>query len=305
MIAVVLLIPAVLFAGIDGQQSVASEAGLYLDQTPPGRTPEPFAPGIIAAEGAAHGSIAFSPDGTEIYWVLQKGTPGERPAVMMVKREGGKWQSPRKVEAIGPHGAGEIHISPGGDRLYFVSARPWPEDWGRQPRPGTREAQKVWYLERQGDAWGAAQALPQGVNQDLGGVSSTSDGTLYAPGMRRIRRLPSGEYDDIEWLGPPLNTIDPGGAFKGGHPYVSPDESFVLFNDDWPGTRGYGVFVSFRQVDDSWTQPVNILERMGLQRGGSVPVLSPDQKYLFYYAAGQIVWIDAGIVEELRAEMMR
>ncbi len=159
----------------------------------------------------------------------------------------------------------------------------------------------MWYLERQGEGWSAPRALPLRVNDDLGGVSSTREGVLYAPGIRRIRPRPSGDYGDIEWLGPPLDVMNPGGPFKGGHPYVSPDESFVLFNDDWPGVRGYGVFVSFRQVDDTWTRPVNVFERLGLDRGGSVPVLSPDQKYLFFYAAGELWWIDAGIIEELRA----
>lgn len=97
--------------------------------------------------------------------------------------------------------------------------------------------------------------------------------------------------------------MDPGGPLKGGHPYVSPDESFVFYNDDWPGVRGYGVYVSFRREDDTWTDGVNIFERLGLARGGSAPVLSPDQKYLFYYAAGRFWWIDAGIIEELRLEM--
>lgn len=301
----VLFIATFLFTGLDSPQSAYSKAGFYLNQTPPGRTPEPFAPTVVAAEGAVHGSIAFMPDGTEIYWVLQKGIPGECPSVMMVKRKGHEWQRPSPVEVIGPFGASEIHISPRGDRLFFESARPWPEEWGRQPGSGTREARKVWYLERLGDTWGPPQALPPAVNQDLGGVSSTTDGTLYAAGIRRIRALPEGIYADVEWLGPPLDMMKAGDAFKGGHPYVAPDESFVLFNNDWPSTVGYGVFVSFRRSDDSWTPPVNVLDRMGLQRGGSVPVLSPDQKYLFYYAAGQIYWVDAGIIEDLRAEFVR
>ena len=58
--------------------------------------------------------------------------------------------------------------------------------------------------------------------------------------------------------------------------------------------------MSFRRGDDTWTEPVNIFEMMGLERGGSTPVLSPDGKYLFDYAAGQTWWVDAGIIEELR-----
>jgi hypothetical protein len=286
-------------------QSVVADSLLYLGQRPPGRRPEVFAPGVISVGGAVHGSIAFMPDGTEIYWVLQRGTPGERPSLRMVRLEGGVWQDPKSVELVEPYGASEIHITPDGDRLYFVSARPWPEEWGRQPGPGSREARKVWYLQRQGDGWSSPRALPLRVNDDLGGVASTREGTLYASGMRRIRLLPSGDYGEIEWLGPPLDVIQPGGAFKGGHPYVSPDQSFVLFNDDWPGVRGYGVFVSFRRTDDTWTAPLNILERLGLDRGGSVPVLSPEQKYLFFYAAGQLWWVDATIIVELRANQYR
>ena len=244
------------------------EAGPYLNQLPPGRVPQAFAPGILSLEGAVHGSIAFSPDGTEIYWVLQKGTPAERPNLMVSILKDGVWQSPESVEAVKPYGASEIHISPDGDRLYFVSARPWPQEWGRQPLAGTREAFKVWYLERQGDSWSNPHALPLHINLDLGGVSATNDGTLYAGGMRRIKILPSGTYDNLLWIGPPLDVLEPGGPFKGGHPYVAPDESFVLFNDHWPGVRGYGVFLSFRRSDDTWTKPVNILERLGLSRGG-------------------------------------
>lgn len=262
---------------------LASECKPYFGQTPPGPVPEVFAPGIISLEGVVHGSIAFSPDGTEIYWVLQKGTPGECPRLMVAECEDGQWQAPSPVDVIEPYGASEIHMAPSGDRLYFVSSRPWPEQWGRQPESGTREALKVWCLEREGSTWSSPRALPLAANRDLGGVSSTRDGTLYAAGLRRIRVLPSGEYSGIEWLGTPLDVLEPGGQLKGGHPYVSPDESFVLYNDDWPGVAGYGVFVSFRNADDSWTEPVNILERLGLRRGGSVPVLSQDQECLFYY----------------------
>lgn len=274
----------------------------YLGQLPPGQVPERFAPGIIRLAGAIHGSIAFSPDASEIYWTLwNSNSLNNPPKILYVKRSDSGWTEPAAVFANDAHGAGEISISPSGDRLYFSSRRPLPPDWGYQLQRGTREwgVGKIWYSDKDAGIWGKPQILEERINKDLNGVSATLDGTLYSSGLRRIRQTVDG-WGQIEWLSPPLDITTPGGQFKGGHPFVATDESFVIFNDDWPGHRGYGIFVSFRDSTDNWSQPVNILDEMGIERGGSVPVLSPDGKYLFYYAAGDFWWVDASIITLLK-----
>jgi len=220
---------------------------------------------------------------------------------MCVKRSGNGWTAPSVVPFSDVNGAGEISISPSGDRLYYSSRRPLPQSWGYQLQRGTREwgVGKIWYVDRQGDGWGEPHILDRRINQDRNGVSATQDGSLYSSGIRRIKKTVGG-WGPVEWLGPPLEITRPGGAFKGGHPYVAPDESFVLFNDDWPGHKGYGIFVTFRDSSDSWTPPINILAEMGIERGGSVPVLSPDGKYLFYFAVAGFWWVDADIINKLR-----
>jgi hypothetical protein len=219
--------------------------------------------------------------------------------IMCVKKDGGEWTAPLVAPFCDSHGAGEISISPSGDRLYFASRR-WPPNWGTPPSPGSREwgVGKIWYVERKGDTWGEPQILERRVNNDLNGVSSTLDGTLYSSGIRRIRRTGQG-YGSIEWLRPPLNLLKPGGQFNGGHPFVDPGERFILFNQRWPSHRGYGIFISFRDSADDWTEPVNLLERLDTERGGSVPVLSPCGRYLFYFAAGGFWWVEATVIEEL------
>lgn len=154
-------------------------------------------------------------------------------------------------------------------------------------------------MERSGEWWGEPQILEKDINHDLNGVSSTSTGTLYSSGIRRIKKT-AGGWGPVVWLGPPLEITSPGGGFKGGHPYVAPDESFILFNGHWPGHRGYGIFVSFRDSSDHWAPPINVLAEMGIERGGSVPVLSPDGKYLFYFSTGGFWWFDAAIIHVLR-----
>jgi hypothetical protein len=274
----------------------------YLGQTPPDTIPKPFAPDVIRLDGAIHGSIAFSPDASEIYWTHWASDFLDNPPfIMYVKRTDTGWTNPARVSICDESGAGEISISPSGHRLYFSSRRALPADWGFQLEPGTREwgVGKIWYSCREAEYWGEPHILEEEVNQDLNGVSATHDGTLYASGIRRIKRSEAG-WSDTEWLGPPLDISRPGGQFKGGHPYVAPDESFVVFNNDWPGHRGYGIFVSFRDSADRWSTPVNILAEMGIERGGSVPVLSPDGRYLFYYAAGGFWWVDATVIGTLR-----
>jgi len=90
------------------------------------------------------------------------------------------------------------------------------------------------------------------------------------------------------------------GRILGGNPFISKDESYILFNKKWPGKRGYGIFISYRTQDDLWTKPINLLERLNTPRGGSHPFVSPDGKYLFYYAAGKFYWVDAKIIEDLK-----
>ncbi len=270
----------------------------YLGESPPGTVPKPFAAHVIHLDDSVHGSIAFHPDGTEIYWTLYPSTStADPPMIMFVKEVEGVWTSPEKAPFCDEHGAGEISITPSGDRLYFSSRRPLPPAWGEQLRPGTREwgVGKIWFVDRVDGAWGTPRILDREINQDLNGVSSTQDGILYSSGIRRIR--PDGHhYEPIEHLGPPLDILVPGGQFLGGHPFIAPDESFLLFNDHWPGHRGYGIFASFRRSDDTWTQPVNVLQELGLERGGSVPVLSYEGRYLFYYSAGGFWWVDASII---------
>jgi hypothetical protein len=180
----------------------------YFGETPPDATPKRFAPEIVRLDGAIHGSIAFSPDGSEIYWTLFPPSADDGPPKLMyVKEVGGKWLSPQVAPFCDEYGATEISISPDGRRLYYGSRRPWPDEGRRQPRPGSREwaVGKIWFVERTGSGWGEPQILEDRINVELNGVSSTLDGTLYASGIRRIRRM-GDAYGAIERLAPPARS---------------------------------------------------------------------------------------------------
>ena len=270
--------------------------GPYLGQKPPGELPEAFAPSVVFSENAVHGQIAFYPDGKEIYWIFHLATYGQNPpAINFIKQVDGQWTKPEILEFSREYGAISICISPDGKKLFFNSKRPWPSSWSRQPPGNNLEAYKIWHVERVGLGWGAPKPIDRRINQNLGGVSSTLEGTLYTNGIKRIR-IKDGQYTQWEQLGHPLDV----GRILGGNPYVSPDESYILFNGKWPGKFGYGIFISYRTRDDRWTEPINILERINAPRGGSQPLVTPDGKYLFFYAGGKFCWMDAKVINDLK-----
>jgi len=275
--------------------------GPYLSQIPPGELPEAFAPSIIFSDSAVHGCIAFYPDGNEIYWIFHPSTPGQNPpAICFIRQIDGQWTEPEILEFSKEYGAMSLCISPDGTTLFFNSRRPWPDSWGKQPGWNTLEAYKIWYVERVGSGWGAPKPLDKGINQNLGGVSCTNDGTLYTQGIKRIRAKDH-QYMQPEQLGHPLDL----GRIPGGNPYISPDESYILFNKKWPGKFGYGIFVSYRTRDDRWTEPVNLLEKVNAARGGSQPTVTPDGKYLFFYSGGRFCWMDAKVINDCAPEGLR
>jgi hypothetical protein len=80
-------------------------------------------------------------------------------------------------------------------------------------------------------------------------------------------------------------------------PYVAPDESFLLFvRYAMPKhiDGGKGLYISFKDKAGSWTQAknTNIL--------GSLPKFTPDGKYFLFSRGGDIYWVDAKVIKDLK-----
>jgi hypothetical protein len=288
----------VLFFWLSPERSMAmpDSNGPYLGQKPPGRSPAAFAPDLISMEGAVHGHIAFSPNGKEIYWLFLSASNVRDSSGIHFVRQGpdGRWSGPALLKSSDEYGIMNFSLSPDGKKLFFNSNRLWPENWG--PRPATKilEANIVWFMEKTGNGWGTPRPLERKINQNVMGVSSARNGTLYTHGIKRSRPV-GGHYTEWEPLGPPLDV----GRIAGGCPFISPDESYILFNQKWLDHSGYGIFISFCAGNSRWTEPVNLLERLNAPRGGSQPVVTPDGRYIFHYAQGHFEWMEAAIIDEL------
>lgn len=266
------------------QTKTADDSTLYLGQTPPGLTPEPFAPGLVTSDFWEYGA-AFTPDLKELYFI-RSGGEYEAMTFMLFQYEDGQW-----TESVISPRVGQPIISPDGKTMHL----------------GKR------FKVRTNDGWSDIQ--------DLGGefeayrimrLTASESGTYYfdevgndGDGVIRYSRMVDGKREAPQPASDAINT----GTWLA-HPFIAPDESYIL----WDGKRdeGHGdsdIYVSFKQADGSWGAARNLGDKVNTDAWEAAASISPDGKYLFFhrnvgsknYENVDIFWVDAQILEDLRA----
>lgn len=277
-------------AGIDGDSragdAVTNINEPYFGQALPGLTPEVFAPGIVSTEGWEC-CFNFSPDMEEFYYIRRDENSNQ---VFLVNHyENGQWQE----EVISPR-VGEPFVSPDNRTMHL----------------GNR------YMERTEYGWSEIKELG-GEFEDMRIMRLTvsSQGTYYfdevstdGDGVIRYSRLVDGVREAPRPASEVINT----GTWLA-HPFIAPDESYLL----WDGVRdeGFGesdIYVSFRQQDGSWGNAINLGDSINTDADESFASVTPDGDYLFFLSNKNrtadnprnldVFWVDAQIVEDLRAE---
>jgi len=253
--------------------------GPYLGQKPPGSKPEVFAPGLLNSMDHEY-SITFSPDGREIYF--SRSTIG---TMVCRWREDG-WTAPEVIYLIDEdHLTEEANVAPDNRKIFFCG------------RKGIREQREIYVADRVGDGWGPAKKLFVGMY-----ATSALNGNLYyteitgSPdyGVVVRRRPTAGGYGEPEVIGGGVNSPDPDA-----HPFIAPDESFLIF--DTYREVGRGVNISFRNADGTFGEAIPLGEHLGIPPVGQ-PALSPDGKYLFFCLNGDMYWVDASSLMDLKPE---
>ncbi len=269
--------------------------GPYLGQKPPGMTPEIFAPGIISTEERYELNSEFSPKGDEFYFELSTTTPGEKNkgiyfyVIMVSKLIDGIWTKPEMTPFSGKYATMDLCFSPEGDRLYFTSDRPNP--WDTSPK------NNIWYVERTGQGWSDPVILPPPVYSPKvrqGQVSIAANGTIY---FRTGDDLFYSKYLNNKFTDPIILPKAINSPYAEGKPYIAPDEHFLLFiRYEMPESidGGRGLYISFKKDDGSWTPAKNT------NIFGSLPKFTPDGKYFFFSRGGDIYWVDAKVIENLK-----
>ena len=89
-------------------------------------------------------------------------------------------------------------------------------------------------------------------------VSTARNGNMYFSGVFNGQRgvfrceYRSGKYAEMAHMPEEINSIRPA------HPFIAPDESFMIMDAQVTGMGKPELFVSFRKADGSWTRAVNM-----------------------------------------------
>lgn len=271
--------------------------GPYLGQMPPGETPELFAPNIISTCDL-HSSLYFSPDGLEVYY--SRLSKPELSGIYTMKEKDGKWTRPEFV-LDSPNKGLTPYLTPDGEKLFCSIAG------------------SLYVLERTSSGWLDPKNLGPSINfqkrQD--GASVTKSGTLYYSTMFGKRDgMYRSEYREGKYAEPEKLDIQVEGNRMSGYPVVAPDESYIIFGS-WTDNKGYGMqdlYITFRKKNGTWGKPQNLGKTINTVYSESFPFVTRDGKYLFFNSNrpselnskrmgqffGNIYWVDAGIIEQIK-----
>ena len=276
----VLLAPAVAYAHDETEQVAPPElVGPYLGQEPPGTTPEPFAPGIVTTEEWEYGGV-FSPSMNEFY--VFKDDEDEKTWQHVYRNQDGQWRE----SVLWPR-QGTPTISPDGKTMYL----------GRR------------YKLRTEVGWSETRSLGEAFEDiRIMRLTASAEGTFYfdeagsdGDGQIRYSRLVNGEREAPRLASDEINV----GTWLA-HPFIAPDESYLLFDGRREG--GFGgsdIYVSFRQDDGSWGVAINLGNKINTASWDAAASVTPDGRYMFFHRdVGEgnvdIFWVDAQVIEDAR-----
>ncbi len=244
----------------------------YFDQSPPGITPEVFAPGIISSKYHEHSSLNFSPDGKELMYTL---SCEHGHTIMYAKFINGEWSEPQPISFSGEY-SDDSHVwSNDGSGIYFMSKRPCKPDT-------SGGVYNNWYVEKVNDKWGEPEL------NNFFAYSFSTNGNNYihlendTSGWDICYSKPETNYLETIKLDSDINSVNADAT-----PFIAPDESYLIFasmgRKDAIGIMD--LYISFKNEDGTWGKAVNMGEPINLPGHISrFPRVSPDGKFLFYWS---------------------
>ncbi len=272
----------------------------YLGQTPPGDTPEIFAPGFISTENALEGSSTFYPDGTEFYFT--KIMPDGGYYVMVTILDGDQWTEPTKA-SFNPDivfDGTEAMITPDGTKLFFFSKRPLPGESGQSNFPN------IWVTNRIDDGW----SEPELFSSEMMYVTQAASGTIYfTHTTARPQRIAASQLlSDGSYTTPQAVDIPSLPSGSHGHPFIAPDESYLIFNSIPSSGGNMDLSITFKMEDGLWSDALNLGETINTDANEFFAMVSPDGKYFFFTreddGSEDIYWMSASFIDTLKLQAL-
>ena len=294
------------------QKDLPKLTGPYLGQKPPGMIPKPFMPGLLNNDKSGAFCSVFSPEMDEFYFTYYQRDENAVSGIAWMRLVDGVWTQPEILGfSSNEFDDNDMCLLNDGKTMIFRSRRPLPE--GKRP-----ENTYLWYATKTKSSWSESRPLLCGGEPVRTGYPSASrNNTLYFShrqegrlGAYRSKRV-NGEYQIPEYVAT-LFSQD----YIHGDLYVAPDESYLIVSGRDPegkiGSRNLDLNILFKMHNGSWSHPVSMGQDINTRAGGeNCPAVSPDGKYFFFNRydqqkkQGNIYWVDAGIIEELKSKSLQ
>ncbi|MBU1011803.1 MAG: hypothetical protein KKG99_02255 [Bacteroidetes bacterium] len=270
--------------------------GPYLGQKPPGMIPEIFAPDLISSTNHSECCRAISKDGREIFFVRKLESEEK---IFIMKDNGNGWSKPEQILYTNKSFQYTPFISPKGDKLIFMAGNSRP---GRGKNDSLPE---VYLLSRKDKEWEISNILGATIGEAQPFyITMAENGNLYFSCMDRYGIYRSeyrdGNYLKAEKLPDEINRLN-----KPSHPYIAPDESYIMFQSRDVLTNNVDLYICFLKKDGNWSGAINMGDKINTSKNEVCPSVSNDGKYMFFGRLIQgedadIYWVSSKIIEELR-----
>jgi len=281
-----------LFGGIVSSQSIPQDS-LYLGQTPPGNTPQIFAPGIVSLPNRNEAVISFSPDGESIFFYIEKWPQPGNPYIMYTTYTNNHWTTPDTIPFSIGRATGEPFFAYNGGRLYMFASN-------AVNHQGVKDLS---YSEKQGNNWSNPISLGNPPNSEAYQyhpciVGDTSIYFSSSIGYICRCQYSNGTYQNRVILPIPINYE---GTQTWGDPYVSSDESYMIFKSI--RDEGYGendLYISYIKTDGTWTNPKNLGNIINTPNDETSGDITPDGLYMTYGSNKDLYWVSTSFIDSLR-----
>lgn len=281
------LFPLLIFSILFNFHKIPAQDLSYPDAALPDSVARVFAPGIVSLDGFYEEGICFSNNGEELYFTRKDLRPEtkDKSDIYCSSCTNGVWTKPVRASFNSGAYDAEPAISGTDGKIYFFSER---------RKPGISSfIGEIWTTGRKAHGWQKPVYLENTLNETwVNHLSAAAKDVIYFTSFREKQigiftsKILKGDISPPLFLPPEINSI--AGA---SNPFISPDESILLFEGKSGGYDYSEIYISFRTTEGLWQPAIKLNDRVNLTRTESNPSLSPDGKYLFFTRNGDIYWI--------------
>lgn len=238
----------------------------FIDKTPAPVKAEIYMKDTISTNNLLEYPITFSDDYTlAVYGGM---TDSRERHLMLIEKTDDIWLSPEKISFTGRNEMEPIYSSENNMLIFAADS---------EDKPG--KPHNLYYVLRKNNEWSEPIAFPETINTSATEYygSITDEGKLYF--TREGLGIYSAEGKKYETVN---RIVFPSSYIYASHPYISPDDTFILF--DARGSNGEGsadLYIAFKN-EEGFDEPINLGPNVNSTDWDTMASLSPDGSVLFF-----------------------